>query len=182
MTIKKPSMMKLVLPKKYAKKEQAVVPQREMASWIGLALQQHYMESRPLWMTPRAVEKGWTPSSLGEPNDRLMVAALLGYRDLYITEKLRRIFDAGNDIEARWGTRFKDIGVLEDYSDSQKWLPNNMGSPLKFSGKWDLLVRHKFETDRRFLVEVKSISPEGFMSLPMVSMNPQTNFRSFDTG
>lgn len=169
-------MMRLAVPK--PKKPAVLRHEGVMDSWIQLALQQHYVDRRPPWGTPRPVSKGWTPSALGEPNDRLLVAALLGYRGEPISERLQRIFDAGHDIESRWRTRFQDLGVL---LGSGMWLPNTAGSPLKFSGKIDLLVRHAYEPRRQFLVEVKSINPEGFRTLPRVEMSPEANFERLQT-
>ena len=148
-------------------------------NWIELALETHYVDARPTWGAPRRLDQGFTPSSLGEPNDRLLVASLLGYRGEPIGERLQRIFDAGNDIEARWMVRFKNIGVLlapKHEKDGQVWLPNSAGSPLFFRGKIDALVEHKFESGRRFIVEIKSINPELYRQLPRLSLDPQVNY------
>ena len=40
----------------------------------------------------------------------------------------------------------------------------------------DAVVKHKYESDRDFVVEIKSINPEGFRTLPQVSMDAVTNF------
>ena len=146
-----------------------------MDSWIELELRKHYVDNRSIWGDPRPVEKGWTPSSLGEPNDRMLVAAQLGFRGDPIPEKLRRIFDAGNDIEARWLKRFKDLGVWVSDAD---WLPDAKPGELVLRGRIDIIVRHAFERDRKYIVEVKSINPNGFSNLPRPSRDPAENFQA----
>ena len=163
-------LLRLSLPKKTPT---IIRVGRSMDSWLELALREFYVDKRPLWGVPRMVIKGWTPSSLGEPNDRLLISTLLGYRGEAISEKLQRIFDAGNDIEERWHKRFTDLGILKSKSI---WIPKKPEHPVKFSGKIDAIITHKYEKNRDFLVEIKSISPEGFRALPSVSMSPETNF------
>ena len=146
-----------------------------MDSWIALALREYYKERRPVWGKPRLLKNGFTPSSVGEPNDRLLVAKLLGYRGDPVGDKLQRIFDAGNDIEDRWIRRFDSLNVLHSHGG---WLPNNVGSPLTFKGKYDIIIRHKYEKGRLFLVEVKSMSPRLYPSLPQVHPDPHVNFKN----
>ena len=164
-------MMKIVQPKRVAPAK--IISAQMMGNWLESELNRFYADSRPLWMEPRPVSKGWTPSSLGESNDRLLVASLLGYRGDAISPRLRMIFDAGNDIEARWVIRFKDIGV---FLATGLWLPKTPIQGLHISGKIDILIQHPYEKDREFLVEVKSISPDGFRQLPALSNSPQENF------
>ena len=141
-----------------------------MDSWITIALREYYKEKRPIWGKPRPLKNGWTPSSLGEPNDRLLVAKQLGYRGDAIGYKLQRIFSAGNDVEDRWIKHFDSIGVLQSHGG---WLPKNENSYLTFRGKYDIIIKHKYEKNRTFLVEVKSMSPRMFPSLPPVQMNAE---------
>ena len=165
-------MMKLVTPPK--KKSTAVgVLKGGMDSWIQVEMRQCYEDKRPLWSEPRPVSKGWRPSGLAEPNDRLLVAGQLGYRGDLISERLQRIFDAGNDIEDRWVKRFGEMGVLVDHN---VWIPRNTIPGLVVSGKIDIIVKHPYEDGRKFVVEVKSISPEGFGQLPKSSVNGDVNY------
>ena len=89
-------MMKLVMPKAEPKgpikkldisKPSTILPGK-WSSWLEAALRKRYVDTRPLWDVPRPVSKGWRPSDLGEANDRLLVAKLLGYRGEPISEKL----------------------------------------------------------------------------------------------
>ena len=129
------------------------------------------MDTTPLWDVPRPISKGWRPSDIGESNDRILVAKMLGYRDLFVTEKLQRIFDAGNDIEARWVQRFKDIGA---YIDNDVWLPWEQPGQIKLRGKVDILVENG---DAKYIVEIKSIAPEGYRKLPKVG-TAEANFEN----
>ena len=142
-------------------------------NWLEQRLNEIYVDERPLWGSPRPVYKGWTPNSIGEPNDRLLVAALLGYRGDPISPRLQMIFDAGHDIEARWVKRFTKMGILVD---NNVWLPKPSPAPLVFSGKVDARVTHAYEPSRSFVVEIKSISPNGFRELPNASRDPQENY------
>ena len=163
-------MMKLVRP---SVSLEAPVLKGMMDSWLQVEMKNHYTDRRPVWGEARPVAKGWTPSSVGYTNDRLVVAGLLGYRGEVISQKLQRIFDAGNDIEDRWIKRFKALGV---YIDNNVWIPRTGVEGLEFSGKMDALVRHPYEAGRRFVVEIKSISPIGFEQLPRVSMSSDVNY------
>ena len=146
-----------------------------MDSWIELGLRKRYVDVRPAWGEPRPLEKGWTPSGLGEPNDRLLIAGVLGFRGDPISERLQRIFHAGNDIEDRWIQRFKEIGA---YISSGDWVPENKEGEIVLRGKIDIIVEHLFEPGRQFIVEVKSISPTGYKSLPRPSHNAAVNFEN----
>ena len=146
-----------------------------MDSWIELGLRKRYVDDRPTWGIPRLIEKGWTPSGLGEPNDRLLMAGVYGYRGDPISERLQRIFHAGNDIEDRWIQRFKDMGA---YISNGDWVPENKEGEIVLRGKVDIIVEHLFEPGRKFIVEVKSISPTGYKSLPRPSHNAAMNFEN----
>ena len=158
---------------KLAAKSRTREPKLVMDDWLDLALKNYYVDRRPLWGKPRPVEKGWTPSALGEPNDRLLVAGLLGYRGDPITEKLQRIFRMGNAVEDMWRERYEALGILES---ANKWLPKVKGMPLTISGKYDMVIRHMYEPTRRFVVEVKSMAPEIYYMFPQPSMDPDKNY------
>ena len=140
-------------------------------SWIEQSLARHYVDDRPLWGEPRPLSKGWTPSGLGEPNDRLLVASQLGYRGDLVTEKMRRVFDAGNDIEDRWVKRFKAMGLLRSHGE---WLPAGPSDGLVIRGKLDLVVVNPSSRELE-IIEVKSISPTGFNSLPAAQVSGARN-------
>ena len=168
-------MMKLIMPKGA---QTSKVGRGVMTRWIGQAFREMNEESegkRPLWGEVRALDRGWRPSGLGEPNDRLLVASQLGYRGDPISEKLQRIFDAGNIVEEMWVRRFQKMGVL---LGKGTWLPKTGVMGLRISGKIDIFVQHKYEPGRKFIVEVKSISSTGFRKLPEPSMHPVTNYEN----
>lgn len=146
-----------------------------MSSWIAAALRESHNDDQPLWGDPRPVWKGFTPSALGEPNDRMLIAGYLGYRGEAISEKLQRIFDAGNDIEARWVKRFQRLGVMKSAGD---WLPRPSRTDIRMAGKLDIIVEHSFEPGRQILIEVKSINDNGFRALPKPSPDPDVNYRA----
>ena len=148
-----------------------------IAEHLRKAIDGKYHDTRPLWGAPRLVSKGWTPSSIGEPNDRLLAAGLLGYRGDEISQRLYFIFEAGNDIESRWIKRFQSINW---YESSGGWVPRTPLDGLTYSGKVDIIIRDP-KTGTRFIVEVKSISPEGFRALPPVSVDPEVNIESLLT-
>lgn len=172
-------MMKLLLPEKKQSSEIIQLPRNNRviegfeSSWIARAVREHYRDTRPIWDEPRPLEKGWSPSLVGEPNDRILVAGYLGYRGDLISDKLARIFDMGNDIEQRWITRFKDMGVWEG---DDIWLPNPSRTELLVRGKVDILIHHIRDTNRKFVVEVKSMNPHSFNSLPKPSMDAEANW------
>ena len=140
-------------------------------SWLALALDDMHADRRPLWGEPRA--GAWHPSALGEPCDRLLVLSMLGYRGEAILPKLQRIFDAGNDIEARWLNRFTELGIL---LGSQ--VPVKRDIPPMISGKADALITHPYEMTRRLVVEIKSINSNGFRQLPPVSLDHEVNYHN----
>ena len=87
-------------------------------------------------------------------------------------KNLQRIFDAGNDIEARWIKRFRDTRL---YVDNDIWLPRQQSGKVKIRGKVDAIIKHPHE-DIEYLVEIKSIAPEGYRMLPRVSSSTKNNF------
>ena len=165
-------MMRLLNPENDSK--EFLSSKLKVESWLYVKLREKYKDTRPLWGDPRPLSKGWTPSSLAEPNDRMLVAYQLGYRGDKISDKLQRIFDAGNDIESRWIKRFKDLDL---YIDSGKWIPSNSSSGLTLRGIVDIIIHHPYEKDRQIIVEVKSISPIGFQQLPPASPDANVNFQ-----
>ena len=169
----KPVKPPVMQPPKQA--EVKLLPPQE--DWIDLALEEHIrgQNAEPMWGEPRPLSKGWTPSSIGEPNDRAIVAKCLGYNDEPIGKQLQLIFDTGNDIEARWVRRFKEMGVL---AGNDIWLPGARRSGLMFRGKVDMIVRHKYEPDRKILIEMKSIAVGLFNDLPPISRDPVANYDS----
>ena len=164
-------MMKLTQPK-----TAKIVPMKGvMDSWITLKLNEVQADRRPLWGDIRPVSKGWRPSSLGEPNDRLLIISQFGYRGEKIEPGLRRIFDAGNAIEDTWIKRFGEMGVKLGQG---QWLPKEGVKGLRVAGKIDIMVEHAYEPGRKFIVEVKSISSDGYRQLPAVSMDSEENYHN----
>ncbi len=146
---------------------------RAAGGWLGIAIEQKYADHRPLWGDERPIEKGWTPSSMGAECDRETVLKTLGYRGEEISTHLRRIFDAGNDIEARWIKRFQELGVYVDHN-----VHISRKEPPILSGYIDVTVRHPFEPGHLITVEIKSINSNGFRMLPAVTMDPEENFEA----
>ena len=142
-------------------------------SWLRIALREAYADERPLWGEPRPVEKGWTPSSLGEPNDRLLMCGQYGYRGDPIDPELRLIFAKGDAIEDAWVRHLTKMGVLVSRGN---WLPYAVPGQLILRGKIDIIATHKYEAGRQFIFEIKSINSRGFSQLPPVSLDPVENF------
>ena len=163
LNIPTPSLPKKVMaPSTFETKPEVV--KWDSLNWIDDLLAKTYQDKRPLWGEPRPFKKGWTPSSIGEPNDRMLVAGLLGYRGDAISHRLQLIFDAGNRVEEAWVKRFWDMGV---YADSDVWIPDNgrVPSDLIIRGKADVIIKPPNSTDFH-VVEVKSIAPFLYKQLP----------------
>lgn len=171
MVLRKGFVGEIVKPKKVTGSgtsvKKIVVPSAE--SWLRLAMDKKYTDLRPMWSEPR--QGGWRPSGMGEPCDRKTILGMMGYRGDLISTKLKRIFDMGNDIEARWRRRFQELGILENAN--QKIF---MEGPPPVSGEYDVVVRHPYERTRRLLGEIKSINLNGFKKLPPPTADPEINF------
>ena len=152
---------------------ESVEPAESLIERVHVELDRHYMDRRPLWGKPRLVSKGWTPSMLGEPNDRKLVAQMLGFRGDVFPRILKLIFEMGDDIEARWIKRFQALNM---YVSSGKFIPGNVVDGLKFSGKYDIIIRDPKNPVTQYVVEIKSISPNGFRQLPYPSHKPDSNY------
>ena len=150
------------------------VSQAATRSWLDMAREEKYVDTRPLWGPVRDLEKGWKPTAMGDPCDRKTILGVLGYRGELISVKLRRIFDMGRYVELMWQATFTDLGLLLAHNVRVK----NNGPIIIVSGEYDVLVRHPYDKDRRELGEIKSINDRGFKTLPAVSLDPEVNFDS----
>ncbi len=148
-------------------------------NWLEMVRDEKFEDKRPLWGEVRT--RGWRPSSLGDPCDRKTILGMFGYRGDPISTKLKRIFAMGNHIEDIWRDEFKAMGIL--LAANVRFTHD--GSP-GISGEYDLLVRHPYETNRRFVGEIKSINDRGFKKLPEPSLDPEVNLQALmnvaDTG
>ena len=140
-------------------------------TWLHDYLDTSLVDTRPEWGEPRSLTAGWSPSLVGEPDDRTLVAKVLGYRGPEVDARLVRIFDCGDAVEATWVERFTKLGVLRRSSDSA----TREVDGVTLSGRYDLLITHPSD-GRLVLVEVKSMNPYGFQRLP-VEGTPVENYQ-----
>jgi hypothetical protein len=158
-------------------KSKAKVPKISSSqTWLDIAFDEKYKDTRPLWGKIREVENGWTPSTMGNGCDRLTLLGPFGYRGDPIPPKLRRIFDRGKKIEEQWQQYFREMRLL---LKANIRLRRDV-API-ISGEYDVLVKHAYEP-RQLLGEIKSINGAGFKQLPAVTLDPQVNFEALTSG
>ncbi len=157
---KSTSIVQLGQPKK-------VGTRRAVSSWLKQSHTHHTRDSRPLWGTPA---ENWRPSGMNSACDRYSILKVLGYRNDPIGYDLQRIFDMGNLVEDYWRRQFRSMGILLSAN-----VRVERDFPPLVRGEYDAMVRHPYEPDRIFVVEVKSIADALWKQLPTPSMEPAQN-------
>lgn len=72
--------------------------------------------------------------------------------------RTHRVFDHGNDMHERFCTYFKNMGILVDTE-----CPFSIDYPVPIRGRADAIIDWPPDSGELRVVELKSISPEGFM-------------------
>ncbi|KKN86931.1 hypothetical protein LCGC14_0264940 [marine sediment metagenome] len=142
-------------------------------SWLDLSIAQKYTDNRPLWLPGREPEKGWTPSSMVNSCDRLLILGLLGFRGEPFPTHVKRIFEMGQAIEKLWQKRFTEFGILIGSNVRAKF-----DGPPKLSYEYDVMIKHPFERGRRMIGEIKSCNDRSFKLLPQRTLDPVANLEN----
>ncbi len=168
---KKPKSKQVAAPKRGG----GLVTPADIAnqSWLDMSIKDNHKSERPLWSPPRAIEKGWTPSTMGEPCDRSVLLKLLGYRGEDFAAKMLRMFELGVVIEKMWQKKFRDWGILLEANKKATF-----EGPPKLSYEIDVKVRHPFERTRHLIGEIKSCNVRSFKLLPPKTMDPVANYNA----
>ena len=139
-------------------------------TWMDMKVASSH-HSRPLWGEPRAVSKGWTPSTMGDECDRQIVLRLLGYRGEDFSPQLLRMFGLGNAIENTWQQKYKEWGILLEANKRLQF-----EGPPHLSYEIDVRVKHPFEKGRTLIGEIKSANVRSFKLLPPKTLDPAVNY------
>ena len=140
---------------------------RAVSSWLKSAHTQHTIDTRPLWGEPA---ENWRPSGMNSTCDRYSILKVLGYRNDPISYDLQRIFDMGKLVEDYWRLQFRSMGILLSAN-----VRVERDFPPLVRGEYDAMVRHPYESDRIFVVEIKSIADALWKQLPTPNMDPTQN-------